>query len=676
MPENKESRPTHFHLLEPRLLFDAALPLVVDQASTVDSDVITPSEPLTSAADMSADDVLLQQEHEQHQEVLFINDSVTNYHSIIAQIRRDVLVVVLDQQGSGLDRVAETLERLPELDAIHLLTHGRSGQFHLGNDLINSQILAEHPEIFVEWASHLKPSGDVLLYGCDIAQDNVGQAFVHQLSELLQADIAASKDATGQDSDWNLEFVVGEVETDSLMNNASSSRYEHQLSAADDIYIRRYVDLTENDQAIELTNQTGTSVDLANYELRIYQDGNQEISLTVPLVGVLNHNQQVVISNQGASVVGITASSDISASLGINGRDAIILFNQINGAVVDSIGQIGSNDQYAVGPVMYERIDAPTLDLNPHNAYQISDQFHSGDISEPTNLGLGEAILPNDFIALEDGSQFELMLAPYFDPRLEAPIHYKVMNAFNNPLNPHVMDGVLYIQPNTHFGGTHSVTLQVTDAREQRETHEIQYTLIPTADAPTIMLENKVVYGVENDGTVPLGDIRVVIVDDDGSEMLHNVQIKVPNGWGLNKGALIAEHTYQLLPSDLNGLSVNIPQGVADVGDSAAGSVQIQAITLEQENQDIAVSSARILVSIAQQAAQPSVETQVEDVGEFVRPATERFNPALSVKLGDDDGSEVFDQLLISDIPSNIAVYYDDVLQSPTDGKLSYSHHQ
>lgn len=66
---------------------------------------------------------------------------------------------------------------------------------------------------------HLTASGDILLYGCDVAQGYLGQEFIDLLANTTSADIAASDDATGSyisSANFNLEATTGTVETPSL----------------------------------------------------------------------------------------------------------------------------------------------------------------------------------------------------------------------------------------------------------------------------------------------------------------------------------------------------------------------------------------------------------------------------------------------------------------------------
>lgn len=69
------------------------------------------------------------------------------------------------------------------------------------------------------WAQHLAADADILLYGCDIAQGEAGQALVTELARLTGADIAASTNTTGsaeQGGDWVLERQTERIEAATL----------------------------------------------------------------------------------------------------------------------------------------------------------------------------------------------------------------------------------------------------------------------------------------------------------------------------------------------------------------------------------------------------------------------------------------------------------------------------
>ena len=116
-----------------------------------------------------------------------------------------------------------------ELDAVHIVSHGETGQLSFGNATLNSETLPEYEEVIEEWSLALNADADLLLYGCDVTLNGQGHSFVQQLSQITDADIAASIDLTGSGGDWELETAVGEIETSSAFNDEIESLYEHTL---------------------------------------------------------------------------------------------------------------------------------------------------------------------------------------------------------------------------------------------------------------------------------------------------------------------------------------------------------------------------------------------------------------------------------------------------------------
>jgi Ca2+-binding RTX toxin-like protein len=57
----------------------------------------------------------------------------------------------------------------------------------------------------------LSDTGDLLLYGCNVAKGEIGRLFVDSLATFTQADVAASDNLTGIGGDWDLEYATASV---------------------------------------------------------------------------------------------------------------------------------------------------------------------------------------------------------------------------------------------------------------------------------------------------------------------------------------------------------------------------------------------------------------------------------------------------------------------------------
>jgi hypothetical protein len=163
-------------------------------------------------------------------EVVFIEDNVPDLERLIAGVQSGVEVIVLDHTQNGLEQMAAALTGKSNLKALHLVTHGASGQLDLGSLKLNSANLAEQAGLLTQIGGSLVQGGDVLLYGCDVGQD---LSFVEGLASLMGRDVAASNDLTGnvgKGGDWALETQTGHIETQVAFTAQGEADYQGVLA--------------------------------------------------------------------------------------------------------------------------------------------------------------------------------------------------------------------------------------------------------------------------------------------------------------------------------------------------------------------------------------------------------------------------------------------------------------
>ena len=160
----------------------------------------------------------LTQQDGEDRTLVIINSSVLGADDIVAAISEHADVLQLRSGGNALDQINAYLDGKSDVSyaAIHIVSHGNDRSFTLSGESIDSAFLAENRDAFAEIGSHLTDNGDILLYGCDLASTAEGRALAADLAEITGADVAASDDATGAAGDWDLEFTVGAVESDSI----------------------------------------------------------------------------------------------------------------------------------------------------------------------------------------------------------------------------------------------------------------------------------------------------------------------------------------------------------------------------------------------------------------------------------------------------------------------------
>lgn len=196
--------------LEPRVLLDAAaVETVVEVSSTSatdtssgDNDALIDS--LASLETTSGQDI---------SEVVFVDGGIENSTELAASLEQDGrYVVILDASADGLTQIRETLSGFVGLDAVHIVSHGSDALLQLGNLQLGEGNIEARGDDLTAIGASLAESGDIRIYGCDVAQTDTGRSFVDRLADLTGADVAASEDTTGITGDWDLEYSAGTVE--------------------------------------------------------------------------------------------------------------------------------------------------------------------------------------------------------------------------------------------------------------------------------------------------------------------------------------------------------------------------------------------------------------------------------------------------------------------------------
>jgi trimeric autotransporter adhesin len=148
--------------------------------------------------------------------LLFVDTRVSHYQSLIAGVKAGTEVHILDPLEDAIAQITNTLLGRDGIESLQIVSHGAEGGLLLGNSWVDQTRLQQSADQLASWANALTQDADILIYGCDVASGEMGQAFVQILSQLTSADVAASHDLTGnaaQGGDWELEVQTGAIGT-------------------------------------------------------------------------------------------------------------------------------------------------------------------------------------------------------------------------------------------------------------------------------------------------------------------------------------------------------------------------------------------------------------------------------------------------------------------------------
>lgn len=158
--------------------------------------------------------------------IVFIDSRVLHQETLIAALGADTEWYLLDANRDGMEQMTSILTGYSGLNSIQVISHGAGGTLYLGNTVLGSDNLASYQNQLRTLGSRLTETGDILLYGCNVAQDDAGVRFINSLARMTGADVAASTDLTGaaaQGGNWVLERQTGTIDVAAMSDRAYSS---------------------------------------------------------------------------------------------------------------------------------------------------------------------------------------------------------------------------------------------------------------------------------------------------------------------------------------------------------------------------------------------------------------------------------------------------------------------
>ncbi|MEK1904407.1 MAG: DUF4347 domain-containing protein, partial [Pseudomonas sp.] len=215
--------------LEPRILFDGAAAVAVDQQHDTVDNSDHPAEHPSTPREAPAPT----QPAPNH--LLVIDSRVENREQLTRQLPPGVQPLVVQAGQDGIAAIEQALEALGQVDSIQILSHGSAGQFTLGSTTLSSDNIGQFGQALQQWRDNLSESADIQLYGCKVGAGEAGRTLVNELARWTGADVAASDDDTGAGvagGDWNLEVRSGDIDKSIALSSAALSGYDDLLANA------------------------------------------------------------------------------------------------------------------------------------------------------------------------------------------------------------------------------------------------------------------------------------------------------------------------------------------------------------------------------------------------------------------------------------------------------------
>jgi hypothetical protein len=254
------------------------------------------------------------------QSIAFVDAGLADASTLVAGLQADTTVYRLDAAGDALSQITQILAGYQDLASVAIVSHGSDGGLQLGNSWLDSHSLMGQAGLVQSWARALGRGADLLLYGCDVAADAIGQGFVQQLAALTGADVAASSNLTGSAAlggDWVLEYQTGTIEAAALVvANYASVLATFSVTNTNDTGVgslRAAINQANTAAGADTINFTGSLFRDAAPDLITLTSGQLNIASDITITGT-GANKLSISGNNASRVFGIASATKVTIS--------------------------------------------------------------------------------------------------------------------------------------------------------------------------------------------------------------------------------------------------------------------------------------------------------------------------------------------------------------------------
>jgi VCBS repeat-containing protein len=159
--------------------------------------------------------------------LVFIDGGVETPQFLAQGIIAEATAFILDSAQDGIKQITAILQDYPQVESIHLVSHGSPGSIQLGNTYLSLDTLAEYQQDLEHWHTQ-----SLLIYGCNVAAWDAGAELLEKLHHLTGANIAGSKTKTGNPDlggDWNLQVQTNSPQVPLAFTSLVMAQYSSVL---------------------------------------------------------------------------------------------------------------------------------------------------------------------------------------------------------------------------------------------------------------------------------------------------------------------------------------------------------------------------------------------------------------------------------------------------------------
>lgn len=158
--------------------------------------------------------------------LVVIDPGLPDYQTLAAGVLPGAQILILNSYQDGVEQITTTLNHLPPVQTLHIVSHGKPGCLYLGKSQLNLDTLAHYAPVLQNWFAH--PESQLFLYGCHVAAGDAGSEFIDRLQQLTGVAIAASTTPIGASflgGNWQLDVTTRDMEVGLCFQNEIIQTY-------------------------------------------------------------------------------------------------------------------------------------------------------------------------------------------------------------------------------------------------------------------------------------------------------------------------------------------------------------------------------------------------------------------------------------------------------------------
>ena len=147
----------------------------------------------------------------QPRSIVILDPTVPDSNHIASGVKPGTATYILESQPDAIEQITTLLAQHQGIEALHIITHGRSGKIYLGTTELNSSNIENYSQQLQQWRNSLTTNASIILYGCNVAAGKSGHLFLTQLHQLTGANIAANSQTTGNSKlggNWDIPQLI------------------------------------------------------------------------------------------------------------------------------------------------------------------------------------------------------------------------------------------------------------------------------------------------------------------------------------------------------------------------------------------------------------------------------------------------------------------------------------